>query len=86
MNYYAIMEIHIIGWHLAVWILTTHLFLILVCAKLLGGEVDGYFVFNSNDYTNNYYDENCVLPVVSLKSDIINIDAGYNETTGWSLK
>ena len=42
------------------------------------------YMFDSNDRpssTGNY-----VRPVVSLKSNIINTDDGYNETTGWSLK
>ena len=27
-----------------------------------------------------------VRPLVSLKSEVIDIDAGYDETTGWKLK
>ena len=48
------------------------------------GNVNGNNMFNSYDfgYGINYY----VRPVVSLKSNIINTDDGYNETTGWSLK
>ena len=48
------------------------------------GDVNGLNVFYSDDDTNssNFY----VRPVVSLKSNIINTDDGYNETTGWSLK
>ena len=48
------------------------------------GNVNGGDVFNSNGYP--YYSGSCVRPVVSLKSNIINTDDGYNETTGWSLK
>ena len=52
---------------------------------VLNGNVNGLNLFYSNDSTsrlNTYY----VRPVVSLKSNIINTDDGYNETTGWSLK
>ena len=48
-----------------------------------GGDVGGNYMFYSygtHDRTNS------VRPVVSLKSNIINTDDGYNETTGWSLK
>ena len=48
------------------------------------GRVGGYRMFFSSGNTdsNSYY----VRPVVPLKSNIINTDDGYNETTGWSLK
>ena len=48
------------------------------------GDVNGNNMFSSSasPYGNGY----CVRPVVSLKSNIINTDDGYNETTGWSLK
>lgn len=48
------------------------------------GYVDGYNMFFSNGNTDfsGYF----VRPAVSLKSNIINTDDGYNETTGWSLK
>ena len=49
------------------------------------GDIQGHTTFNSRSNTNPYY--NYVRPIVSLKSDIINIDAGYNEANnGWQLK
>ena len=48
------------------------------------GNVSGSNMFNSNDGT--LYNRGYVRPAVSLKSNIINTDDGYNETTGWSLK
>ena len=36
-----------------------------------------------NEYTQSNY---TVRPLVSLKSEVIDIDAGYDETTGWKLK
>ena len=48
------------------------------------GNVDGRNMFYSYGIALNgdYY----VRPAVSLKSNIINTDDGYNETIGWSLK
>ena len=48
------------------------------------GYVNGNNMFYSYDNTSN--NDFYVRPVVSLKSNIINTDDGYNETTGWSLK
>ena len=48
------------------------------------GGVNGNTMFYSRDHT--HYDAFYVRPAVSLKSNIINTDDGYNETTGWSLK
>ena len=48
------------------------------------GDVKGISMFNSAGNTGG--PSNYVRPVVSLKSNIINTDDGYNETTGWSLK
>lgn len=48
------------------------------------GNVRGNFMFTSYGNPNDYY--YYVRPAVSLKSNIINTDDGYNETTGWSLK
>ncbi len=49
------------------------------------GNILGHTIFNSRSNTNDYYDY--VRPIVSLKSDIINIDAGYEESNGgWQLK
>ena len=36
-----------------------------------------------DEYTSSLY---AVRPLVSLKSEVIDIDAGYDETTGWKLK
>ena len=48
------------------------------------GSVRGAIMFYSRGYAT--FDGSYVRPVVSLKSNIINTDGGYNETTGWSLK
>ena len=48
------------------------------------GVVGGWALFWATGYAND--EDFSVRPVVSLKSNIINTDDGYNETTGWSLK
>ena len=48
------------------------------------GFVGGDNMFNSRGSTDR--SDSYVRPVVFLKSNIINTDDGYNETTGWSLK
>ena len=48
------------------------------------GDVSGTVMFGSGGSTSS--NDYSVRPVVSLKSNIINTDDGYNETTGWSLK
>ena len=40
-------------------------------------------LWDFNEYTQSNY---TVRPLVSLKSEVIDIDAGYDETTGWKLK
>ena len=50
------------------------------------GGVAGEHLFFSRGYADAYNSDSYVRPVVSIKSNIINIDVGYNETTGWSLK
>ena len=41
------------------------------------------FSSSLNEYPINI---SAVRPLVSLKSEVIDIDAGYDETTGWKLK
>ena len=52
--------------------------------------IDGRQLFDSNDRTNQGSTDfkiYSIRPLVSLKSDIINIDAGYDESNGgWQLK
>ena len=51
--------------------------------------VDAYFLCygNSSDLNENPNRDYAVRPLVSLKSEVIDIDAGYNEATGgWKLK
>ena len=43
---------------------------------------DQMFIADSNTSSSGTY----VCPIVSLKSSVIDTGAGYNETTGWSLK
>lgn len=48
------------------------------------GGISGTWMFKGYKRVNEH--GTLVRPIVSLKSDIINIDAGYDETTGWELK
>lgn len=48
------------------------------------GEINGSDLFYSNGYSA--ISSTYVRPLVSLQSNLIDIEAGYNETVGWSLK
>ena len=55
------------------------------------GKTISYTPLCTNDYdfyiySNPQATDRGIKPIVTLKSDLIDIDAGYNETTGWSLK
>ena len=51
---------------------------------VLNGDVGGSSLFHS--YVSTLGSDYYVRPVVPLKSNIIDTDVEYNETTGWSLK
>ena len=62
-------------------------------ACFLVRRVDSSNVFGNslcNGYSSALYENTfsnfAVRPLVSLKSEVIDIDAGYDETTGWKLK
>ena len=47
----------------------------------------GNLYYGYSSYLNEYpISSRAVRPLVSLKSEVIDIDAGYDETTGWKLK
>ena len=68
--------------------------------KLVHRYIIAYFIITGDSISNRALCTNAfdfyiysdtqnrkgVRPIVTLKSDIIDIDAGYNEKTGWSLK
>ena len=58
--------------------------------RYVSSKIDGRQLFSSNDLTNQGSTDfkiYSIRPLVSLKSDIINIDAGYDESNGgWQLK
>ena len=56
--------------------------------RVYSSNVNGLRLCNgrSSDLIESSYSLCAVRPLVSLKSEVIDIDAGYDETTGWKLK